>query len=72
MHEHLTPAGGTIATCDDEVACTALHCELCLAELSADQLTVPDAQDYVRHFCGTDCLAEWQRRAAKARIPPTA
>ncbi len=62
--QHLTPAGGRIAHCSDEAACKVLKCAVCLKEIPPDSVSLTDAQDYVHHFCGLDCLEIWQKRAA--------
>jgi hypothetical protein len=62
--EHRTPAGGLVAQCSDESGCTVLNCVVCLKEVPADAIAVTDAQDYVMHFCGLDCLEAWQKQAA--------
>ncbi len=62
--EHRTPAGGRVAPCSDEAGCTVLNCAVCLKEVPADAIAVTDAQDYVQHFCGLDCLEIWQKQAA--------
>jgi hypothetical protein len=63
---HRTPAGGLLMQCADEAACTVFSCAVCLKDVPADSVKVSDAQDYVHHFCGLDCLAVWQKRAALA------
>lgn len=61
---HLTPAGARLAQCSDEAACTVVSCAVCLKEIPADSIRITDAQDYVHHFCGLDCLEIWQEQAA--------
>jgi hypothetical protein len=61
---HRSPAGGLVAQCTDEDSCTVFSCEVCLKEIPADAVRITDAQDYVHHFCGLDCLEVWQKRAA--------
>ena len=61
---HLTPAGAVVAQCSDEDACTVLSCEVCLKEIPVDTVRLADAQEYVHHFCGLDCLGVWQKQAA--------
>lgn len=60
---HRTPAGGAVAQCSDEAACKKVSCAVCLKEVPADSVKVSDAQDYVHHFCGLECLGEWQKLA---------
>ncbi|HET9462661.1 MAG TPA: DUF3330 domain-containing protein [Thiobacillus sp.] len=62
--QHRNPAGAPVAQCSDEDSCTVLSCEVCLKEVPADSVKVADAQDYVHHFCGLDCLEIWQKQAA--------
>jgi hypothetical protein len=62
--EHLTPAGGVVAQCSDEENCAILSCAVCLKEIPADAIKLADAQDYVQHFCGLDCLEVWRKQAA--------
>lgn len=69
---HLTPAGAKVAQCADEDACRVTRCEICLKEVPPDAVNVADAQDYVHHFCGLDCLDLWRRRGVgqgKRRTP---
>jgi len=63
-NEHLTPAGGVVAQCSDEESCVTVSCAVCLKEIPADSIKLADAQDYVQHFCGLDCLETWQKQAA--------
>jgi hypothetical protein len=60
---HLTPAGARLAQCSDEAACTVVSCAVCLKEIPADSIRVTDAQEYVHHFCGLDCLEIWRKQA---------
>ena len=61
---HCSPAGALVTQCADEDRCTVLNCEVCLKEIPADAVGRHDAQDYVHHFCGLDCLGVWQKQAA--------
>jgi hypothetical protein len=61
--QHRNPAGALVAQCSDEDSCTVFSCEVCLKEVPADSVKVTDAQDYVHHFCGLDCLEAWQKQA---------
>lgn len=63
----LTPGGGVVAQCADEAACVVVRCAVCLKEVPADAVNVADAQDYVHHFCGLDCLDVWLKRAGASR-----
>lgn len=35
-------------------------CEICLKEVPVSEATVPEATDYVVHFCGLDCYQKWK------------
>jgi hypothetical protein len=63
---HRSVTGAVVAQCSDEDTCKVSQCEICLQQLPPDAVKVADAQDYVHHFCGLDCLAAWQKQA-KAR-----
>lgn len=58
-----TTAGAPLVNCEDEAGCAVQQCEVCLREIPPDALNVSDAQDYVHHFCGLDCLESWRKRA---------
>lgn len=60
---HRTPAGALLAQCSDEDGCSVVSCEVCLKEIPGDAVNVTDAQDYVHHFCGLECLDIWQKQA---------
>jgi hypothetical protein len=62
--KHRNPAGGLVAQCSDDEACTIVSCAVCLKEVPADAIKQTDAQDYVLNFCGLDCLEIWQKQAA--------
>lgn len=61
--DNRTPAGGTVGPCADDAGCKPVACEVCLSDLPADAVNVTDAQDYVHHFCGLDCLEKWQKQS---------
>lgn len=52
---------------DDASSGSATRCAVCLKEVPADAVNVADAQDYVHHFCGLDCLDLWRKRAGAPR-----
>lgn len=59
-----TPSGAPVAPCVDDDACSVVTCAVCLKEVPADAARLADAQDYVLHFCGLDCLDAWRKQAA--------
>ena len=60
-------AGAPVAQCADEASCTVMSCEVCLQEIPADSVKQADAQDYIHHFCGLNCLEAWQKRAGPGK-----
>jgi hypothetical protein len=53
-----------IATHDVAAGVPLVSCAMCLKEVPRSEATVPEAVDYVVHFCGIDCYRQWQARAA--------
>lgn len=44
-------------------------CEICMKEVPISEATVPEATDYVVHFCGLDCYQKWKSQEAQ-RVEP--
>ena len=40
-----------------------IPCQVCNKEIPLSEATVAEATDYVAHFCGLECYAEWKRRS---------
>ena len=40
-------------------------CEICLKEVPISEATVPEAMDYVAHFCGLECYEKWKNQRRK-------
>ena len=59
-----TGSGAPVVPCADDDACSVITCAVCLKEVPADAVRLTDAQDYVHHFCGLDCLEAWRKQAA--------
>ena len=47
----------------------SVACEICLKEVPLNEAKRFEAEDYVAHFCGLDCYAEWKRRSEKSPPP---
>ncbi|MHB9118385.1 MAG: DUF3330 domain-containing protein [Burkholderiales bacterium] len=62
----VSPAGAKIAVCADEERCEVVSCVLCLAEIPLSAAKSLENAEYVQHFCGLDCLAQWQNLAEQA------
>ena len=43
-----------------------IACEICRKEVPLSEAKVPEAADYVAHFCGLECYAVWQKDSASA------
>ena len=43
-----------------------IACAVCQQEIPLSEAVVPEASDYVAHFCCLECYAAWRRRAANA------
>jgi hypothetical protein len=61
---HRNPSGAPVEQCSDDESCRVITCEACLKESPADSVRHADAQDYVHHFCGLDCLEIWRKQGA--------
>ena len=40
----------------------ALSCEVCLKEIPESVAQSLEGEDYVHHFCGSDCFEKWKTR----------
>ncbi len=40
-------------------------CDICRKEVPISVAKTPEAVDYVVHFCGLECYAEWKRQNGK-------
>lgn len=61
----VSPAGAKIAVCADDESCEVVSCALCLAEIPLSAAKSLENAEYVQHFCGLDCLDQWQQLADK-------
>jgi hypothetical protein len=39
-----------------------LACEICLKEIPQSESEIPEATDYVSHFCGLECYDLWNKQ----------
>jgi len=53
---------------DLDVMPQRISCEVCQHEIPLSEAVVPEAADYVAHFCSLDCYAAWRSRAADSYI----
>jgi hypothetical protein len=42
-----------------------IACEVCLKEVPISEAMVPEATDYVVHFCGLECYEKWKSQRGK-------
>lgn len=56
-------SGAPLTNCTDENSCVA--CEVCLKEIPESVAHSHEAEDYIHHFCGLNCLEAWHQRSDK-------
>lgn len=56
-------------THDKPVDLELIACDICLKEVPLSEATVPEATDYVVHFCGIDCYQKWKQQADTGEDP---
>jgi hypothetical protein len=44
-----------------------LHCDVCMQEIPKSEAHNTEVEDYVMHFCGLECYAQWQQQAPPAK-----
>lgn len=49
-----------MAITDKSAELETVACEVCMKEVPVSEATVPEATDYVVHFCGLDCYQKWK------------
>lgn len=64
--------GGNTKECDmthhdKPVELESVQCEVCLKEVPLSEATVPEATDYVVHFCGLECYEKWKEQGDKSK-----
>lgn len=61
-----------MTTPDKPVETERVACEICLKEVPLSEAIVPEAVDYVAHFCGLACYDKWKTADSKPQDPPAA
>jgi len=51
-----------MTTNDKPVKVERVACEICLKEVPISEAIVPEATDYVAHFCGLACYQKWKNQ----------
>ena len=44
-----------------------IQCEVCLKEIPKSEAQSSEASDYVAHFCGLDCYAQWKKQTEEKK-----
>jgi hypothetical protein len=55
-----------MTTKDTMVRLEHVACEICMKKIPLSEAIVPEASDYVAHFCGVECYDQWQRQPGNA------
>lgn len=58
-----------MASNDKPVEVERVLCKVCLTEIPITEAIVPEATDYVAHFCGLDCYEKWKNQSKKPDAP---
>jgi hypothetical protein len=48
----------------DKTDLQQLRCAICEHEVPLSEAVVPEASDYMAHFCGLECYERWRKQAA--------
>lgn len=46
-----------------------IPCDICRKEVPLSAAVVPEAADYVAHFCGLDCYEKWKKQSERPVKP---
>ncbi len=49
-------------TKDTAVSPVHVACTICMKEVPISEAIVPEATEYVAHFCGVECYDKWRRQ----------
>ena len=44
-----------------------ISCDICRKEVPLSEAMVPEAEEYVAHFCGLDCYTQWKEQSLRDR-----
>jgi len=47
-------------------------CAVCMKEIPLSEAIVPEARDYVAHFCSPDCYQKWRQQIGAMPLKKTA
>lgn len=54
-----------MTTSDEPAEVERVACTVCLKEVPISEAKVPEATDYVVHFCGLECYEKWTNQRGK-------
>ncbi len=52
---------------DKPVELEPVQCDVCMKEVPASEAIVPEATDYVVHFCGLECFEKWKEQSDNSK-----
>ena len=44
-----------------------IPCDVCQKEVPLSEAMIPEAADYVAHFCGLECYAQWKQNSEQPK-----
>ena len=50
-----------MTTKDNSAETKTVACDVCLKEVPVTEAVIPEATDYVAHFCGLECYEKWKK-----------
>ena len=51
----------------DKTADEKVSCSVCRKEVPLSEAMIPEAEDYVAHFCGLECYTQWKRQSERSK-----
>ena len=42
-----------------------IACDICRKEVPLSEAMIPEAEEYVAHFCGLECYTQWKKDSEK-------
>lgn len=51
-----------MTTNNPPVVAEHVTCKMCMKEIPISEAIVPEATDYVAHFCGVKCYDKWRKQ----------
>jgi len=57
-----------MSTKDKTVAPEHVACKICMKEIPVSEAIIPEATDYVAHFCSVECYDRWKKQPGNLSI----